>query len=79
MSRVAENGARGSVLDQLSSINDSNPVGNFRDDPQVVGDIEDRCVEFLLQFLYQVQDVGLGGYVQARGGLVHDQQPRIAG
>jgi len=79
VARVAENGARGPVLHQLPGVNDPHPVGDLRDNPQVVGDIEDRRVELLLQLLHQVQDTGLGGHVQARGGLVHDQQRRIAG
>ena len=44
-----------------------------------MGDQHDGGVDLILQVAQQVQNLGLDGHVQSRGGLVGDDQAGIAG
>ena len=44
-----------------------------------MGDDNDGHVQLLLQRAQQIQNLGLDGHVQSGGGLVRNQQLRIAG
>jgi hypothetical protein len=54
-------------------------VGDLGDDADVMGDEDDGHAQLALELLEQVDDLGLGGDVERRGGLVGDQQARVAG
>ncbi len=63
----------------MPRVHDHDVVGQLGHHPQVVGDDDDRRVELLLQVQDQIQDLGLHGDVQGRGGLVGDEQLGVAG
>ena len=62
-----------------AQVHDRNLVRNLGDHPQIMGDEEDRHAVLGLQPRQQLQNLGLHGHVQCGGGLVRDQQQRIAG
>ena len=66
-------------LDDLAGVHDHDTVGPGGNDAHVVGDEQDGHVEALAQLVDQVEDLGLDGHVQGCGGLVRDQQLRLAG
>ena len=70
-------GGRG-ALDDAAGVHDEHTVGPFRDDPHVVGDEDDRHVEVPAESVEQVEDLGLNGDVEGRGGFVGDQELRGA-
>ena len=53
-------------------------MAGFSDHAQVMGDKEYRHSAFLLQVLYQLDDLRLNGGVQGRGRLVSNEQMGIA-
>ena len=55
------------------------PVGVAGHDAEVVGDDEHRDAELAGQVLQQLQDLGLDGHVERRGGLVGEDERRVAG
>jgi hypothetical protein len=52
-----------SPLDSSSRVHDQHPVGNGRDDAQVVADEDQREAEALLEIDQQFDDLGLNGDV----------------
>src|SRR5262249_39239926 len=54
-------------------------VGHLGDHAQIVGDDDDRGVDFGLQLVDEVDDLGLDGHVEGGGRLVGDQQLGPAG
>ena len=67
------------LLGHLAGVHDHHPVGPAGDDPHVVGDEDDGHLELLAQVVDEVEDLGLDGHVERRGGLVGDQQLGLAG
>ena len=47
-------------------------------DAQVVGDKNDGGAQLFVYGPEQVQDLGLDGYIQGGGGLIRDEQLRVA-
>ena len=76
---IGEQRLRRAALDDLAAGHDADPVGEFFDDAEVVGDHQDRHAHALLQVAQQRQDLGLDGDVERRGRLVGDQQVRLVG
>ena len=77
--RVVEDLSRGSGLHDQALAHHGDPVGQVRHHAHVVGDQDDGAVQLVAQVAHQVQDFGLHRDVQGRGGLVGDQQFRVAG
>ena len=69
---VEEAGGRGR-LDQLARVEHADAVADLGDDGEVVADVEDGGAHALLEIGHQLEDAGLRGHVEARGGLVHDE------
>ena len=67
------------ALDHPAGIHHDHPLRHLRHDAHVVGDQDDRGADPLLQLVHEVQDLRLDGDVERRGGLVGDQQARVAG
>ncbi len=67
------------LLDHAAQVHHHHVGGHLGDHAQVVGDQHDRHAVFLLQLAHQLEDLGLRGDVQRGGGLVGDQQRRLAG
>ena len=61
-------------LDDLAEVHHRDLGAEVPHDRQVVRDEQERDVEFLLQVLQQVDDLGLDGDVERRDGLVGHQQ-----
>ena len=64
---------------QAAQVHNPDAVGNVFHRPQVVGDKQVGDPGILLDFLQQVDDLGLDGDVQSRDGLVADDEFRIQG
>ncbi|CUK21701.1 Uncharacterised protein [Achromobacter sp. 2789STDY5608615] len=79
MLRPREDFVGTALLDLVAAVHDQHPVGHFGHHAHVVGDEDHAHVHFFLQLTDQLQDLGLDGDVQRRGGLVGDQQLRLAG
>ena len=68
----------GSDLDDLAAIHHGDPVGEMRDDRDVVRDEEVRDAEPVAQIGQQVDDRGLHRDVERRDRLVADDELRVA-
>ncbi len=79
MPRIVEHLPGGAFLDQGPGIEHADPVAHAGDDGEVMADEKDGCGELAAQPRDQVQYLGLHRGVQARGGLVQDQQLGIDG
>ena len=77
--RVAEDFGDRPLLDDLALQHHADPVGDAPDDAEVMRDEQHRHAQAFLQFLQQLQDLGLHGDVECRGRLVGDQQVRFVG
>ena len=66
-------------LDHLARVEDDHPVAQLPDHGQVVGDEQHRQAALVAQVLEQLDDLRLDGDVEGGGGLVGDEQPRVAG
>ena len=58
---------------------DGDPVGEVGHHAHVVGDEHNGAVQFVPQVAHEVKDFGLDGHVEGGGGLVGNQQLRVAG
>src|SRR3989442_10056208 len=76
--RAVEDVLHRGTLHRAPGIHDDHVVARLRDHTQVVGDQDDRHVELVLQLAREVQDLRLDGDVQRGGGLVRDQDGRVA-
>src|SRR5699024_12186240 len=76
---VVEDLLHGAVLHDLACVHDGHAVGHVRHNTQVVGDVDDRHAQLLLQLTDQLQNLGLDGHIQGGGGLVADQHLGLAG
>jgi hypothetical protein len=72
--RLAEQRDGWRLLDHLAGVHDDDPVGHLGHDAEVVGDQQHRHVQFLLELLDQLEDLGLDGDIKGRRRLVGDQQ-----
>ena len=63
-------------LDHLTQIHNGNAIGDVLYDGQVVCDKQIRGTELVLQFLEQVQNLGLNGHIQSGYRLVTDDADR---
>ena len=79
MGGLVEDGVHAGPLHHLAGVEDGHLLTGLGDDPQVVGDHDDRGVVALPELVHQVQDLGLDGHVQGGGGLVGDEQLGLAG
>ena len=77
MGGAVEDLVGGSVLDNLSGVHDCDPVCHVGHNTEVMGDEYDREVALLLQFVDQLQDLGLDCDIQGGCGLVADQHIRV--
>ncbi len=68
---------RRAVLHDLPRVHDRNLVRDVGHHAQIVGNHDEGGAVCLLNVLDKVQDLGLNGHVQGRGGLVRNQQLRI--
>ena len=67
------------LLGDLARVHDQHPVARLGDHRQVVGDEDQAQPELPPKSLEQLQDLGLDHHVEGRGGLVADDDRRIAG
>ena len=79
MPSVIEDLVNQTVLDNLASVHNRNTVSYVRNNAQVVGDVDNGHVQLILQFVNQVQNLCLDGYVQSGSWLVADQDLWTAG
>ena len=59
-------------------MHNQHPIGNIRHHPHIVGDEYHPHLHLLLQHLNQLQDLGLNGDIQRRGGFVRNEHRRTA-
>ena len=67
------------LLDDLAGVHDDHPVGAPGDHAHVVGDEDHGHRQLLAEVVDEVEDLGLDGDVEGRGGLVGDEQLGLAG
>ena len=67
------------LLDHVAAVHDDDPVGHLGHHGHVVGDEQHRHAVLALEPVDQGQDLGLNRHVERRGGLVGDEQARLAG
>ena len=75
---LVEEGQGVVLLDELAGLHDGDAIADVGDDTEVVSDQDDGHADLGLQPAEQVEDVGLDGDVEGGGGLVGDQQHRVA-
>lgn len=63
----------------LSCIKNCNAVGNICNNTEVMRDENDRVIEFFLQIFDELENLCLNGNVKRSGGLVADEDLRLAG
>ena len=68
-----------SNLDDLSRVHHRHAVRDIGDHAKVVGNVDDRHIELLLQFADQFQNLRLNGHIQRGSRLITDQDLRAAG
>ena len=66
------------VLDHLPRIHRQHARAAFRDEPEIVGDEQDRRAGAAAKFEQQIHDLRLNGHVERGRRLVGDQQTRLA-
>ena len=71
--------SRGSLFHDLAGVHDGDPVGDLRDDPQVVRDQQDAHPVLGAQFVQQTEDLCLDGDIQRGRRLIGHQQFGTAG
>ncbi len=79
MERIGEELPFWTLLDQTACVHDENLVCHIRDDAQVMGDEDDRRAVDAAKAIQEVDDLGLDRDVERGGGLVGDQDARVAG
>ena len=65
------------ALHRLARIHDRDAVAGLEDQPEIVRHEDHRRAELLAEPLDQLDDAGLDGDVERRGGLVEQQQRRL--
>ncbi len=66
-------------FDDLSLVHDGDPIGQFSDNAEVVGDEDDPHIVLQLEPAHQLEDPLLDGHVKGRGGFVGDQDRWLTG
>jgi len=66
------------LLDHTAAVHDHGAAADFSDYTEVMGDENNRCAGFVLQFLYLFKHLCLGRDIQRRGRLIGDQYPGVA-
>ena len=78
MDGVGEDLLHRALLHNLASVHDGDGVGDLGDERQVVAHEHHGEAELVLQLVQQVDDLLLHRYVKSGGGLVCDDQLRVA-
>ena len=71
--------ARLALFHLVAAVHHQHAVGHFGHHAHVVGDEDHAHVHLVLQLANELQDLRLNGYVQRGGGLVGNEQLRLAG
>ena len=74
MAGTIKNVVDGARLDDPPGVHDSDPVGEFRDDGEIVGDPENRRAGLAAELLNLEQDLALDRDVERRRRLIGDDQ-----
>src|SRR5690606_23505548 len=74
---MREDCVAGAAFDEVAAVHDHDAVGDFGDDPEIVGDEQYGCAVLALQLFYQREDLLLRGDIQGGGGFVGDEQARL--
>ncbi len=69
----------GSLFDDLPGIHHGNPLGDVRNESEIVGDHQDGHAHLLLDVSEQFDDLGLNGDIERGSGFIGDQQFRFGG
>ena len=64
-------------LDEATQIHDPDPVAEKTDQCQIVGNEDEGQTQLPPQLVQKLNDLGLDGDVERRGGLVEHQEPRL--
>lgn len=75
---VGEKLLGGGGLDDLAGVHDGDLGGDLGHEGKVVGDEDHGEAELLLQVVQKLDDLLLNGHVKGGGGLVADDQGRVA-
>ena len=79
MGGLIENFIGGAGLHDAPGVEDDDALGQSRHHAHVVGDEQHRGAAAFLHLADQVQNLGLNGHVQRRGGLIGNEESRLAG
>jgi len=79
VARLVEDLVDGAGLHDLACVHHVHIIGHLCHNAQIMGDVNDRDAALTLDAADQLQDLGLNGHIQCRGGLVTDQQVGVAG
>jgi hypothetical protein len=77
MQRSTKDAAGGADFNDLTGVDHRNPIGQVTDDTEVVGDEQDAGANALAQLVKEIEDLGLDGNVERRGGFVGNKQFRM--
>src|SRR5215472_4339730 len=78
VARVGEELLDRRQLHQLAGVEHNHLVADLRDHAELVGDQQDGAREIAAEIAQEIKDLRLEGHVERRGGLVGDQQVRLA-
>ena len=78
MARIAQGFIGGAFLHQFARVQHPDAIAHAADHGEAVTDEQHRGLEFRAQALDQIQHLGFDRGIEARGGLIEDQQGRIA-
>src|SRR5258706_15748342 len=76
--RLDEDVVDGPLLDDLAGVHDDDVVDHLGDNPEVVGDQQERRARPVLDRLQELEDLGLDRYVESGRRLVGDEELRLA-
>ena len=79
VARVVEDLVDGAGLHDLARVHDIDIVRHLCHDAEVMGDVDDRNAALLLYAADELEDLCLNGHIQCGGGLIADEQVRVAG
>ena len=79
MGRILEQLLDTRPLGNLARIHDNHLLGKLGHDSKVVGDEQNRHAHFSLKGLQQVKDLRLDRHIQRGGGLIGNEETRLAG
>lgn len=75
---MLEDGAHISFFHDVAAVHHCHSIHHRGHDAQVVGDKNDGGAQLFVYGPEQVQDLGLDSYIQGGGGLIRDEQLRVA-